>query len=58
MLNYIIPKSSKFSSNFVGGSNDVTNFPNDFLQTGIQVSKLFKAFANNLSANLKLSKTV
>ena len=33
------------------------NLPHKLLLTDIQVSKLHKAFANNLSANKKLSKT-
>ena len=45
------------SSNLVGGSNDKTNFPHKLLLTNTQVSKLCKAFANNSSANIKLSKT-
>ena len=47
----------KFSSNVVGDSNDQNNFPHKMLLTNTQVSKLRKAFANNLSANIKLSKT-
>ena len=47
----------KFSSNIVGDSNDQNNFPHKMLLTNTQVSKLRKAFANNLSANIKLSKT-
>ena len=38
-------------------SNDETNFPNKLLLYDRQVLKLRKAFANNLSANTKLSKT-
>ena len=33
------------------------NFPHKLLLTNTQVSKLRKAFANNFSANIKLSKT-
>ena len=47
----------KISSNFVGDSNDENNFPHKLLLTNTQVSKLRKAFANNSSANIKLSKT-
>ena len=36
----------------------MTNFSHELLQTGIKVSKPRKAFGNNLSDNLKLSKTV
>ena len=47
----------KFWSNFIGDSNDENNFPRKFLLTNTQVSKRCKAFANGLSANLKLWKT-
>ena len=47
----------KISSNVVGDSNDGNNFPHKLLLTNTQVSKLRKAFANNSSANIKLSKT-
>ena len=47
----------KTSSNVVGDSNDENNFPHKMLLTNTQVSKLRKAFANGLSANIKLSKT-
>ena len=43
--------------NVVGDSNDENNFPHKLLLTNTQVSKLRKAFANNSSANIKLSKT-
>ena len=38
-------------------SNNEINFPNDFLLTNRQVSNLRKFFANNSSADIKLSKT-
>ena len=38
-------------------SNDEANFPHKLLLTDRQVSKLYKSFANNSSANVKLSKT-
>ena len=38
-------------------SNDKTNFPHNLLLTVRQVSRLCKIFANNSSANKKLSKT-
>ena len=41
---------------FVGDSNDENNFPHKLLITNAQLSKLQKAFANYLSANIKLSK--
>ena len=44
-------------SNVVGDSNDETNFPHKLLLTNTQVSKLREGFLNNLSANIKLSKT-
>ena len=45
------------SSNLIGGSNDKTNFPNKLLLTDTQVSKIYNAFANGSSANIKCSKT-
>ena len=47
----------KLLSNAVIDSNDDNNFPYKLLLTNTQVSKLYKAFANNSSANIKLSKT-
>ena len=44
------------SLNAIGDSNDENNFPHKLL-TNTQVSKLQKAFGNNSSANIKLSKT-
>ena len=41
----------------IGDSNDEANFPHKLLLTDAQVSRLRKAFANNSSANTKLSKT-
>ena len=45
------------SSNLIRNSNDETNFPHKLLLTDTQVSKICKAFANGLSANIKFSKT-
>ena len=45
------------SSNMVGDSNDKNNFPHELLLTNTQVSRFRKSFANNSSANIKLSKT-
>ena len=45
------------SSNVVGDSNDENNCTCKLLLTNTQVSKIRKAFANGLSANIKLSKT-
>ena len=42
---------------FVGDSNDENSFPHKLLLSNTQVSKLYKTFANGLSANIKLSKT-
>ena len=44
------------SSNVIGNSNDDTNFPHKYLVTNTQVSRICQAFANNSSANIKLSK--
>ena len=49
--------TSKLSSNTVGDSNDENNFLHKLLLTSTLVSKLRKAFANDSSANIKLSKT-
>ena len=40
-----------------GDSNDEINFSQKLLLTDTQVSRIRKAFANGLSANMKLSKT-
>ena len=40
----------------VGDSNDKTNFPHELLLTNKQVSSIRKAFANNLSVDIKFSK--
>ena len=45
------------SSNIVGDSNDENNFPHKLLLTITQVPRLRKAFPNNSSANIKLSKS-
>ena len=41
----------------VGNSNDNTNFPHELLLTNRQVANIRKAFANNLSTDIELSKT-
>ena len=46
----------KLSSNVIVNSNDRNDFLNNLLLTNTQVSRLRKAFANNCSANIKLSK--
>ena len=45
------------SSNFTRKFNNETNFSHQILLTDTQVLKICKAFANNSSANIKLSKT-
>ena len=52
-----IEATLKISSKVIENSNDENNFTHKLLLTNIQVSKLRKAFANNWSANIKLSKT-
>ena len=47
----------KLSVNVVGDFNDENTFQHKLLLTNTQVSRLHKAFANNFSANIKLSKT-
>ena len=47
----------KILSNVVGDSNDENSFLHKLLLTNTQAPKLRKAFANNLSANIELSKT-
>ena len=47
----------RLSSNMISNSNDETNFPHEFILTNTQVANLRKAFANNSSTDIKLSKT-
>ena len=47
----------KNSSNVVGHSNNENNFLHKLLLTNRQLPNFRKAFANNSSANIKLSKT-
>ena len=47
----------KLSSIVVGEFSDQNNFPHKLLLNNTQASKLRKDFANNSSANIKLSKT-
>ena len=44
------------SSNMIGNSGDNTNFPRELLLTNRQVANIRKAFANNLSTDIKFSK--
>ena len=46
----------RLSSNLIGNS-DETNFPHKLFLTNRQVATLRKAFANNSSVNIELSKT-
>ena len=41
----------------IGNSDNETNFPHKLLLTNKQVTHFRKAFANHLSAGIKLSKT-
>ena len=47
----------KISSSVACNPNDQSNFPHKLLLTNTQVLRLRKAFVNNSSANIKLSKT-
>ena len=47
----------KLSSNVTGDSNDENNFRHKLFLTNTQDSRLCKAFENNSSANINLSKT-
>ena len=48
---------SRLSSNMIGNSGDETNFLRELLLTNRQVAKLRKAFVNDSSTDIKLSKT-
>ena len=47
----------RLSSNMVGDSHGKIHFPHKLLLTNRQIANLRKAFANNLSTDIKLSKT-
>ena len=47
----------RLPSNMIGNFDDKTNFPHEFLLTNRHVADLRKAFANNSSIDIKLSKT-
>ena len=47
----------RLSSNMIDNSDDEANFPHKWLLTNTQVANLRKAFGNNFSINIKLSKT-
>ena len=46
----------RLSSNMVGNSGENTNFPHDLLLTDRQAATILKAFANNLSTDIKFPK--
>ena len=46
----------RLSSNMIGNSGDNTNFSHELLLTNRQVANIRKAFANNLSTDIKFSK--
>ena len=47
----------RLSSNIIGNSDNESNFRHELLLINKQVSNLRKAFANNSSTDIKLSKT-
>ena len=47
----------RISSGMVGDSNDNTNFPHKLLLTDRQVANIRKAFSDDLSTDVKFSKT-
>ena len=47
----------RISSSMVGNSNDNINFPHELLLTDRQIANIRKAFAKNISTDIKLSKT-
>ena len=47
----------RLSSNMIGHSDDKINFSHDLFLTNRQVANIRKAFVNNLSTDIKLSKT-
>ena len=47
----------RLPSNMIGDLDDETNFPQRLLLTNEEVANLRKTFANNSSADIKLSKT-
>ena len=51
------PLTLNLSSNVVGDFKNETNFLQKLLLTNTQISNICKAFANNVSANIELSKT-
>ena len=49
--------TSKISSNAVGDFNYENSFPHKLFLTNTQILRLYEAFANNSSANIKLLKS-
>ena len=47
----------RLPSNMIGNSDDETSFPHKSSLTDRKVAKIHKAFANNLSTEIKLQKT-
>ena len=47
----------RLPSNMIGNSDNRVNFPHKLLLTNRQIANLYKAFANNSSTDIKLSKT-
>ena len=47
----------RLSSNMIGDPDDKINFSHELLLTNREVTNFRKAFANNLSSDIKLSKT-
>ena len=48
----------RLSSNMIGNCNDETNFPHKLLLTDKQAENLRTDFANNLSTDIKLGRTL
>ena len=47
----------RLSSNMIGNSNDKIKFPHELFLTNRQVANICKAFTNDSSGDIKLSKT-
>ena len=47
----------RLSSNMIGDFDNKINFPHELLLTNKQIANLRKAFANNSTTDIKLSKT-
>ena len=55
-IKYGIDVVIRLSPNMIVDSNDEDNFPHELLLTDRQVFSIRKAFANNLSVDIKFSK--